>query len=230
MTEPRGKRLDVAELAVRTKRGRVLLSVPRLSLAPGASLGIRGPSGAGKSTLLFALAGLLDRIEGSVIWDGIDLAALRPSARAAFRASHMGIVFQDFLLFEELDAAANAALPALYRPRAERGAIRARAHAVLARLGVSTEARTVTTLSGGERQRVAVARALANDAAILLADEPTANLHREAADALIEDLVARVRESGTTLVVVSHDTRLLARMDRVIDIRDGGMHHQRLAG
>ncbi|WP_375261106.1 ABC transporter ATP-binding protein [Palleronia sp.] len=218
-----GLPLAIEGLEVRSAENRVLLSVPRLELPAGGTMGIRGPSGAGKSTLLFALAGLQDRMTGRVQWGDTDLGALRSGARTAFRARHVGIVFQDFLLFEELGPVANASLAAMYRPRGERSGIRDRARRLLKRFGIDEDGRTVPTLSGGERQRVAVARAMSGDAAILLADEPTANLDRDTGERLLTDLLARVRENGTTLVAVSHDDRLLARMDRVVKIVDGQM-------
>jgi putative ABC transport system ATP-binding protein len=199
----------------------MLLSVPALELGPGVSLGIQGPSGAGKSTLLYALAGLLDRPEGSIRWGETELLTLSSARRTKFRAERIGMIFQDFLLFDELGALANASLPAMYAPRSERAALKARAGAQLTHLGITAVKRTVDSFSGGERQRVAVARALSNDAGILLADEPTASLNREAADALIADLVAKVRKEGRTLIAVSHDERLLDAMDRVITLTDG---------
>ena len=186
MADPGGPALNVRGLRVAGPRGRQLVAVPDLSVPAGGSLGIRGPSGAGKSTLLFAIAGLLEAAEGVVGWGGHDLLALPAAARAAFRARHMGIVFQDFLLLEELDALANAALPAQYAPRTRRRAIRDRAAALLDRLGVHAPGQAAASLSGGERQRVAVARALANDAGILLADEPTANLDSATGKWIIE--------------------------------------------
>ncbi|WP_216601423.1 ATP-binding cassette domain-containing protein [Vreelandella azerica] len=150
-----------------------------------------------------------------------NLVELSQRRRAAFRERHVGMIFQDFLLFEELDALTNAGLSALFRPRSERAGIRARAAEHLQRLGIQDGTRKVASFSGGERQRVAVARALAANPDILLADEPTASLHRSAADALSQDLVALARDAGTSLIVVSHDERLLACMDEVLTIADG---------
>ncbi len=223
-----GLHLSVSDLRVTARRGRVLLDLPALEQAPGRSLGICGPSGAGKSTLLFALAGLLDGIGGAVSWGDTKLLSLSANRRAGFRARHMGLIFQDFLLFEELDAIGNAALPALFLPRAHRAGLRARAGQQLARLGLAEPGARVADFSGGERQRVAVARALANDADILLADEPTASLPRAAADALIDDLVGL--GAGRTLIAVSHDTHLLDRMDRVLTLTDGRISDDSGAG
>ncbi|SDL66669.1 ABC transporter ATP-binding protein [Aliiruegeria lutimaris] len=213
--------LSVTDCVVRSDRGRVLLSVPSLELGPGVSLGIRGPSGAGKSTLLYALAGLSDRAEGSIRWGDTELLALSTARRTQFRAAWIGMIFQDFLLFDELGALANASLPAMFAPRSDRSALKTRAGAQLAHLGITALKRTVDSFSGGERQRVAVARALSNDAGILLADEPTASLNRDAADALIADLVAKVRNNGKTLIAVSHDAHLLDSMDQIISLTDG---------
>ncbi len=214
--------LQVRDLVVKTPRGRALLDIKELSVLPGQTLGIRGPSGAGKSTLLYAIAGLIDQMSGQISWGDTLFSQLSPDGRAAYRAQHMGLIFQDFHLFEELSPLANAALPALFAKRRDRAQIRACAAHQLARLKVPTDARTVASFSGGERQRVAVARALANNAHILLADEPTASLDRKTADALIDDLIHLGREDGKTLVAVSHDALLLERMDRVITLENGG--------
>ena len=215
--------LAVRGLRVASPEGRELLAVPALDAPEGAMIGVRGPSGAGKTTLLHALAGLLDAAGGTVTWGGTDLLALSAERRAAFRGRHVGMIFQDFLLFEEMGALDNAAVAAMFAPAAERGALRRRAADRLRRLGLGAgDPRPVSSYSGGERQRVAVARALAGGAGILLADEPTASLHRDAADRLVDDLVALVRGDGATLIAVSHDPALIGRMDRVLTV-DGGL-------
>lgn len=199
--------------------GRLLLSLDRLDLAAGSLTGIRGASGAGKSTLLHALAGLL-AATGSLKWGNTDLCDLSQSARTRFRGQNMGMIFQDFLLFEEMTARENAVVAAAFRP--DRQALARRAEALMQRLGIAALAdRRAEMLSGGERQRVAVARALAHDPAILLADEPTASLDRTAADALIADLAALARDEGRTVVIVSHDAHVWAAMDRVLTLHDG---------
>lgn len=217
-----GLPLSISDLTVRADNGRVLLALPKLELPAGALVGIQGPSGAGKSTLLYALAGLLDA-QGAIRWGKEEILHLPYGKRARFRADNIGMIFQDFLLFEELDAATNAALVAMFHPRRERAAVHARAAGWLDFLGLGGRAndRTVASFSGGERQRTSIARAMATNAPVLLADEPTASLDRVAADALIEDLIAAARGAGTTLVAVSHDPALIARMDRVLTIVDG---------
>lgn len=211
-----GMRLEVRDLVVPGDGGRPILTLDGLDLEPGASLGVRGPSGAGKSTLVFALAGLAPGMSGRVAWDGHDLVAMTSSELAEFRRRRIGMVFQDHLLFEELDAVANAGLASLFDASAgssivERG--RHRLHA----LGVPVE-RRAAVLSGGERQRVAIARALAHDPPVLLADEPTASLHAEAGAAVSAFLAD---ERDRTRIVASHDPVLLAAMDRVLELSDG---------
>jgi putative ABC transport system ATP-binding protein len=218
-----GLALRVADLTVTGEGGRLLLTVPALSAPAGCTLGLRGPSGAGKSTFLLAIAGLIDSARGHVLWGETDVLALSPAGRRAFRAAHLGMIFQDALLFEELSARDNAALSALFAPRAQRAAIRAQSAEQLDRLGVRTQARSVATLSGGERQRVGVTRALAGGGGVLLADEPTASLDRASADALGDDLFSAARTRGQTLIVVSHDEVLLQRADRVLECADGAV-------
>ena len=214
--------LEVRGLRVEGEDGRVILAVATLDVAPGTAVVVRGPSGAGKSTLLYALAGLIRPAEGTIRWGGTDIAALPEHRRAAFRRSAVGFVFQEHLLFEELSAAGNAAIAALYAPAGARGRIRERGAAGLDRLGLGAVAgRRSDTFSGGERQRIAVARALAADPRIVLADEPTASLDRANADALAGDLLALARADGRTLIAVSHDPALHARADLAIDIADG---------
>ncbi|KMW57438.1 ABC transporter, ATP-binding protein [Candidatus Rhodobacter oscarellae] len=195
--------------------------MPRLEAPAGCALGIHGPSGAGKSTLLFALAGLLGQTKGQVLWGPTDLNRQSERQRSRFRAANIGMIFQDFLLFDELGPVDNAALQTLFAPHARRPGIRRMARDLLTSLGIEQDSRSVASFSGGERQRVAVARALAHDPMIVLADEPTASLHRAAADALTDDLISRVEDRGCSLIVVSHDDRLLDRMDRVISLEHG---------
>ena len=210
--------LSIRDLQVRAK-GRVLLSVPKLDLPAGSLTAIRGPSGAGKTTLLHALAGLI-AVTGRLHWGEVELARLSQARRTRFRGQHIGMIFQDFLLFEELSARDNAIVAAAFRP--DRAALGPRVDALMARLGVADlAARRADLLSGGERQRIAVVRALAHDPAILLADEPTASLDRATADRLIGDLARLAREDGRTVVVVSHDEHVWAAMDRILTVRDG---------
>lgn len=217
-----GLPLAVTDLDLRGLDGRPLASLTRLNVTAGTSLAIRGPSGAGKSTLLHAFSGLVRPAGGQVLWGDTDLASLSDSARTRFRRENVGLIFQDFLLFEELGALDNAALSAAFAPRTARAALRDRAANWLDRLGLAqTGTRRANSFSGGERQRIAVARALSNDPAVILADEPTASLDRATADRLIDDLVALSQDSGRTLIAVTHDEALASRLDRVLTMADG---------
>lgn len=213
--------LTVRDLKVFSDRNRLLLDVPSLQISSGEAVGIKGPSGAGKSTLLFALAGLQANTSGALCWGDLNLNSAKQTTRAAFRRAHVGIVFQDFLLFDELGPLENSAIQALFQPKTARSTLRDAARSALKQLGVKRDTEDVTTYSGGERQRISVARALAHNPAILLADEPTANLDRAAADALAADLVQQTKDKGRTLIVASHDHSLLEKMDHIIAIQDG---------
>ncbi len=222
MSVPDSLPLRVEGLLIVASEGRTLLEVPRLDLPAGGALAITGPSGAGKSSLLHALAGLLRPSRGRICWGSTDLAHLSEAACARFRREQVGLVFQDFPLFDEVGALGNAAVTAAFAPVAERAAIRAGAEAWLARLGLRGRSdRSVRTFSGGERQRVAVARALAHAPAVILADEPTASLDRISADRLIDDLLALVAEGERTFIAVTHDLRLAERLGRELKLADG---------
>ncbi|MGB1006576.1 MAG: ATP-binding cassette domain-containing protein, partial [Thalassobaculaceae bacterium] len=108
--------LAIRDLRVHGEQGRTLLDIPALTVQAGETVCVRGPSGAGKSTLLFAIAGLVGGVEGDITWAGQTISGLSPTAAARFRRDHMGLIFQDYLLFEELDPLANASLTAAFRP------------------------------------------------------------------------------------------------------------------
>ena len=140
--------LDVKALSVTTPRGRQLVHVEQLSVSQGSLVGVRGPSGAGKSTFLHAVSGILDSAHGRVIWGGEDILALSAERRAAFRADKVGMVFQDFMLFDELSPMANATVSGLFRSK---NGLSDSAGDLLSRLGVRSEARSVASYSGGEK-------------------------------------------------------------------------------
>lgn len=220
--------LQVEDLSVTGEGETRLLSVPAFQARPGEVVAIRGPSGAGKSTFLYALAGLAPRMSGRVLWGETDIVVLSQSGQARMRREHLGFIFQDHLLFDELGVVANASIAALYAGRDRRPGIAGRASDALTRLGLDPASRRrVPSFSGGERQRIAVARALAGDPDAILADEPTAHLDRDSADALTADLVALARDRQKLLIVVSHDPALLGAADRVCLVRDGSFSVER---
>jgi len=192
-----------------------------LTIAPGEHVAIVGASGSGKSTLLNLIAGIDRPTDGSVRIDGTDLGGLSEAALSRFRGSRIGIVFQFFELIPTLTALENIVLAMEFVgsvPRAER---RDKAHALLDKVGLADHAaKQPSRLSGGQQQRVAVARALANDPPLLIADEPTGNLDRRNAE-LIHDLFGHCVAEGRTVVVATHERGDLSRYSRTIRLEDG---------
>jgi putative ABC transport system ATP-binding protein len=194
-----------------------------LLIESGEFLAIAGPSGSGKSTLL-NLIGCLDRpSSGRILIDGIDTGALRPVAAATLRRDKIGFVFQTFNLIPVFTAEENVEYPLLLRRMPERDRRRRVAEA-LASVGLTERARhRPDLLSGGERQRVAVARAIVHRPALVLADEPTANLDTKTARQLIDLMRELNRRLGLTFVFSTHDQRLLDQTDRIVRLCDGNV-------
>jgi ABC-type lipoprotein export system ATPase subunit len=196
------------------------LQAVTLRIAEGEFVAVRGPSGSGKSTLL-QIIGLLDRPSaGSVLLGGQDVGTLSDAERTRRRLRDLGFVFQRFHLLPGVSAVENVAIPmeAAGVPIGERYA---RAAALLQAVGLGKRLTfPPEKLSGGQRQRVAIARALANGPKIILADEPTGNLHSDDRDTVVE-LLRRFQREGRTVVVVTHDAEVAAVAERCVEIRDG---------
>jgi ABC-type lipoprotein export system ATPase subunit len=207
----------------RTVEGRVLdvLRGVDVTLEPGELVAVVGRSGSGKSTLL-NLLGCLDRSDGGDLWFGEErLTGASRRTRARFRGRHLGFVFQAYNLIPELTAWENVLLAARYVGRARTEA-EAAARALLERLGVAERAgQYPPTLSGGEQQRVAFCRAVLNDPAIILADEPTGNLDEDNAAVLLAELRARAREGRSAVLLVTHSADLARTADRVLTLVNG---------
>jgi putative ABC transport system ATP-binding protein len=190
-----------------------------LHIGSGEAIGLVGPSGSGKSTLLMVMAGLERADTGTVAVAGENLSALDEDALARFRGRHVGIVFQSFHLIPTMTALENVAVPL------ELAGVRdahARARSELAAVGLGERlSHYPAELSGGEQQRVAVARALAPNPKIVVADEPTGNLDEDTGKQIIELLFDGHTQRGTTLVLVTHDAALAARCARVVRLRSG---------
>ncbi len=191
-----------------------------VDIGRGEMVAIMGPSGSGKTTLLNCLSGL-ERVDaGTVVIDGADLTQLHDNDRTAYRARHMGFVFQAFNLLPVLSAAENVEIPLLLLGVPARDA-RGRAHEILATVGLAARAgHRPDQLSGGEQQRVAIARALVHTPAVVWADEPTGNLDSGAADVVV-DLLVSLNAQGQTIVLVTHNPALAARAERIVIMRDG---------
>lgn len=192
-----------------------------LAINKGETLALTGKSGSGKSTLLSLLAGLDQPDTGEILVQGQNISTMTEKELTHFRAHHMGIVFQQFHLVSTLSALENILLPLelLKRPKALETA-----QGLLESVGLAHRADHLPSqMSGGECQRVAIARALAIRPSILFADEPSGNLDEETGERVMELLFKMVQETGTTLVLVTHDPDLAKRCSRIIHLEHGSL-------
>ena len=189
-----------------------------VDVAKGEAVFLCGASGAGKTTLLYTLAGLERPESGTVTFEGRELYSGAAARDARLRNERVGFVFQGYFLLPELTALENVLLPTMIGGRVRREA----AEQALEWVGLKDRFHHLPPeLSGGEQQRVAIARALINDPSVIFADEPTGNLDSKTGEAIMELLLALVRENRKTLIVVTHDANLASRGDRRLEIRDG---------
>ena len=208
------KTFEAENAPVRALRG-VNLVVPS-----GDFVALMGPSGCGKSTLLNLIAGLDVADEGTITVAGELVTGRTEDELSQLRRRHIGIVFQFFNLLEGMTVLENVALPAVIAGR-KRKMAESRARDLLDLLGIGDKAGTVPgMLSGGQRQRLAIARALANEPTLLLADEPTGALDSEGGQEVIE-LLSRLHTGGQTIVLVTHDAGVASAADRIVRMRDG---------
>ncbi|HEY2634103.1 MAG TPA: lipoprotein-releasing ABC transporter ATP-binding protein LolD [Steroidobacteraceae bacterium] len=224
--------LEGRDLAKEFVQGDVKIQVLRaasISVRAGERIAIVGASGSGKTTLLQLLGGLDLPTGGTVEIAGSAMNRLNDTERGHLRNRAVGFVYQFHHLLPEFTALENVAMPLLVRRMNPRAA-KARAGALLARVGLAERlAHRPSQLSGGERQRAAVARALVTEPMLVLADEPTGNLDGTNAAQVFELMLELNRELGTSLVIVTHDERLAARLDRVLVLVDGVLAERRAA-
>ena len=208
------KTFEAENAPVRALRG------ANLVVPAGDFVALMGPSGCGKSTLLNLIAGLDVADEGTITVAGELVTGRTEDELSQMRRRHIGIVFQFFNLLEGMTVLENVALPAVIAGR-KRKAAESRARDLLDLLGIGDKAGTVPgMLSGGQRQRLAIARALANEPTLLLADEPTGALDSEGGQEVIE-LLSRLHAGGQTIVLVTHDPGVASAADRIVRMRDG---------
>jgi len=220
--------LEDVHLTLSSRAGPVdILRGIDLTVQRGEALGIVGPSGSGKTTLLMVIAGLERVSSGAVTVNATPIADKNEDALARFRRDTIGIVFQSFHLIPTMTALENVAVPLEFKGAADALGF---AGKHLERVGLGHRLTHYPgQLSGGEQQRVAIARALASGAKIILADEPTGNLDLDTGAAIMELLFRLKQEEGATLLLITHDSALAKRCDRIASVRDGrivaGAHH-----
>jgi len=212
---------DVVKTYPGTGGGFTALDHISVRIAYGEFVAVVGRSGSGKTTLLNLLAGIDRATSGRVHAAGTDLSRLSESGLAAWRGRNVGLVFQFFQLLPTLTVAENVMLPMDFARTVPAAQRRDRAHQLLARVGIGDQAdKMPATLSGGQQQRAAIARALANDPPLLLADEPTGNLDSNTADAVLR-LFADLNADGRTIVVVTHERDIRSIAGREVTLADG---------
>ena len=212
--------LNNISMSYALEHGRLeVLSGVDLGIAEGDTVAIVGPSGSGKTTLLVLLAGLEQPAQGSIQMQGRSLSELDDDALADIRRDEIGIIFQSFHLVPSLTALGNVALPLEI---AGRQGARSKAQRMLERVGLAgREAHYPSQLSGGEQQRVAIARALVHSPKLLLADEPTGNLDSRTGEKIIDLLFGLNADTGSTLVLVTHDEAIASRCQRAVRLHQG---------
>ena len=207
-----------------------VLSDVDLTIEPGEFVSVMGPSGSGKSTLLYNISGMDRAKSGRVLFNGQDITALSEDELSKARLTGMGFVFQHIHLLKNLSIFDNVVLSAYLAGEESHDQIDQRAEALMEQVGIAHLAdNDITQASGGQLQRVGICRALINNPDILFGDEPTGALNSKAAGEIM-DLLAEINESGTTIMLVTHDVRVAARTERVLFMLDGQIVSEKYLG
>lgn len=209
-----GKTYEMGDTTVEALRG------SNVGIKEGEFVAVMGPSGSGKSTLMNMIGALDTPTSGEVNIDGQHISKLAEDELALLRSKKIGFIFQQFNLIPSMNATENVALPMLFRGKSKKERTE-RAEKLLERVGLGDRLKHMPSeLSGGQRQRVSIARSLANDPDIILADEPTGNLDTETGENIM-DLLTELNEEGKTIIMVTHDENDAEYADRIISIVDG---------
>lgn len=207
-----------------------VLSDVNLTIEPGEFVSVMGPSGSGKSTLLYNISGMDRAKSGRVLFNGQEISALSEEELSKVRLTGMGFVFQHIHLLKNLSIFDNVVLPAYLAFEESHDQIDQRANTLMDQVGITHLAdNDITQASGGQLQRVGICRALINNPDILFGDEPTGALNSKAAGEIM-DLLAEINESGTTIMLVTHDAKVAARSERVLFMLDGKIVAEKFLG
>jgi putative ABC transport system ATP-binding protein len=214
--------IRISDLEFRYGEGDFHLRIPDLTVEDGSTAAFIGPSGSGKTTLLHLIAGIVLPKAGRIETTGVEVNRLSDEERRNFRVTNIGLVFQEFELLEYLSVYDNILLPYRINPSLRLDdAVRQRARKIAEQVGIGDKlARFPRRLSQGERQRVGVCRAVLTEPRLLFADEPTGNLDPENRERVLDILFDYVKQSGTTLLTVTHDHEILHRFARVVDFKE----------
>lgn len=216
-------KIDIHNLRFGYPTGDFNIHIPELHLVSGQSTALVGPSGCGKTTFLNLISSLVKPQEGLILADDLSLGDLNDRQKRKFRAVQTGYVFQDFALIDYLTAYENILYPYLITRRTQPDDMNGRIEGLAESFGISHVLdKKPAQISQGEKQRVAISRAMLTRPPLILADEPMGNLDPDNKIAILDHLLAQTVETGATLVVVTHDTGLAARFDRVLDFTHFG--------
>ncbi len=214
---------DLCKTYVVEKRQVNVLKNLNFTVEEGEMLAVMGPSGSGKSTLLYSVSGMDKPTGGSVVFDGTELTDLSQAKMADFRLDSMGFIFQQMYMMKNLSVLDNILLPSAEskKEKISRKEKQLRAEALMRRLGIIEIAdNDINEVSGGQLQRACIARSMINNPKVLFADEPTGALNRASSDEVMDELV-KLNADGTTIIMVTHDSKVAARCSRVIYLEDG---------